>query len=60
MLFIYFLCENKKYHNNPYFQTLFVRFALDWNGKNIYVLSLNPSATGGHDIRDGTGAVPYN
>ena len=41
MLFIYFLCEGKKYHNNPYFQTLFVRFALDWIGKNIYFLSLS-------------------
>ena len=30
----------EKYHNNSYFQTLFVRFALDWIGKNIYFLSL--------------------
>ena len=47
----------EKYHNNPYFQTLFVRFALDWIGKNIYVLLLNLLDRGSsmslHDVEQG-------
>ncbi len=31
----------EKYHNNPYFQTLFVRFALDYNEQNLYFLTAN-------------------
>ena len=29
----------EKYHNNPYFQTLFARFALDYNEQNLYFLT---------------------